>query len=289
MKNIKKFVALTLAMATILTLCSCEANKKEDEPPANIVNKNTEEAEESVVLYDEDGIKLTAVNLSNIDDNLYIDVENKTDKNLILQSFFVSADTCSFRNAFYANVDAHSTKRETMTFDSYLQDLYGINLNEIKFQLNISEYINDSCEFLYRTPVITVKRDDVEYKEHNEYSGEAIYNENGVKLIYTGIKNTGPWEDFIVFYVENNTEEHMFVLNTKTTVNGKELFARYTPINIINAGDCGVYILGFDKSKLEEMGINDISEITEIQVKFLFSRTGLDAFAETDVLTINVN
>lgn len=174
------------------------------------------------VLFDQDGIRITATGLST--DSLFgpelnLLVENDSAQNIVVQPNYCMVNGYMMDGLLSADVAAGKKANDTLDFLSNALARCGIKtITDIELDLVVSD--GDSWQTLYETgPVILQTSAAGLYTQTYDDSGEEIYNQNGIRVVAKSV-NDDLFGMGIKFYLENNTDKAVIVNADNVSVNG---------------------------------------------------------------------
>ena len=174
------------------------------------------------VLFDQDGIRITATGLST--DSLFgpelnLLVENDSAQNIVVQPNYCMVNGYMMTDLLSADVAAGKKANDTLDFLSNALARCGIEtITDIELDLVVSD--GDSWQTLYETgPVILQTSAAGQYTQTYDDSGEEIYNQNGIRVVAKSV-NDDLFGMGIKFYLENNTDKTVIINADNVSVNG---------------------------------------------------------------------
>lgn len=247
---------------------------------------NEEVTLSETVLYEADGIKVTAKGL---EDSLFgtdvkILIENDSSNNILITSDSVSANGYMMPTAaLYAEVAAGKKSNEALTLMSSELDQCGITtLSELQFYLQIQD--PETWETIKTTDLLTLTTSAADYVQPVDDSGDVVYNENGIKVVCKGLKQDIIWDGTVVFYMENNSNKEVSIYAENVSVNGfmedVGLWSDLRP---------GTKIIdGMSMIDLSDLEITNIDEIKNIEFNLrIVDANTWDEIVTTDAITLN--
>jgi len=304
----KKLIVTTLICGLVLTGCG-SGNTKSSTAPTDIsieqntatsVEKNTEKPTDELikettsevdiaeqVLYDQDGIKITAKGLSQdgfMGPSVKLLLENDSDKNITVQTRNSSVN--GYMMDLQMSADVAVGKKANNEMDIYKTALKQAGVDviaELEFSFHIFETaswetITDSEQIILKTNIADG------YVQTYDDSGDILYNNDGIKIISKGLSVD---ESFmgpeLMLYIENSSSKNVTIQARDTSVNG---FMTDPTISCeVASGKKAVHGMSFFKSTLEE---NGITEIEEIETSFhIFESAGWDTIVDSEPITIS--
>lgn len=307
----KKRILCAILFFVTLSLGGCSSS--ENNPPSNSIAENGKETEvseidskaqentendvktkdaeiviEEQVVYEKDGIKITAKELdpngSFMGAELKFLIENETDKNITVQARNVSVNGYMVDSNMSSEVASKKKNNDSLTFLSTSLEECGItNISEMEFSFNI--FNSDDWMDSFDTDMIIIKTSSADgYVQNYDDSGEVLYENNGVKIVSKGISQDdsflGP---SVILYIENNMDEGITVQARDTSINGFMVDPTLSPE--INPGKKAIAKMTFLSSYIEE---NQIDEIETVETSFnIFYTEGWDTIVNTDPISMS--
>lgn len=229
----RKLVGLTAAILICVNLAAC-GNQPQNpantdalpsaQPTATPTANPSEEASiESSLIYDANGIKVTAKSLSSgglFGPELNVLIENNTDKNLTIQTQNVSVNDFMVSTIFSAEVPAGKKANDAITFEKGDIEAAGIvKIASIEFFLNIFE-TDTWDDFAYSEKIAIPTSLADSYTQPIDRSGKTVFDEGGVTVISKGINYEGFLGPELILFIENNLDKNITVQAGSVSVNG---------------------------------------------------------------------
>lgn len=242
---------------------------------------------EETELYNQDGVRITATGLDTkglMGPELGLQIENDTEKNLVIQSAWTTVNGYMMSDLLSADVAAGKKANETMYFPSSSLERCGIDtIAEIGTELKIID--GDTYQTLITTGPLTLQTSAAgSYTQTYDDSGEEIYNANGIRVVVQD-QSEDLFGQAINFYVENTSDRNIVVESEDVSVNG------YMITNLFYAdvipGAHAVEELTLLGSELEESNITDI-ETVELALKIVDADT-FQTIEKTAPITLQGN
>ena len=254
---------------------------------------NVDATLEETVMVDEGGVKITATGLTYTDYSVDLDltIENNSGKTLS----FVSGSlgySCNSINGYmvndgYLNCDVSDGKKanDSISFNYDTLMLYGIDEiadMEIGFSMTDEEYNtiysgprqlktsaydthNYSADHYQETITSRAAMSTYGY-EMACFSNDALYDENGVKLLSSGIMKNGDGETVLLLELENTTDSMVYLSASDIGINGLVVNSSIWSNDAVNSGKrCIVEVLlssVFDPAYWSVYGITDIGSVS---------------------------
>lgn len=338
----KKVIALLLASVILLTMTACGGSGESTAPSENgSVMQNTAAPSQGAdnipetspaqstegigifnsgasitetVMYEENGVKITATGLdySDYSVELKLTIENNSVKDLSIISGSAGYSCNSINGCMidggYLNCGVAAGKKANdsieFSYDSLM--LYGINEiadMEIGFDISDAEY-----NHTYSGPkqITTTAYDGYDYSKNHyqdtitsaaamntygyemvHFSREPLYDVNGIKLLSSGMMTNRNGDPVLLLELENTTSNMVNLSTTDITINGLVVCSSTWSNDSINAGKrcvVGVNLSSvFDAEYWEVYGIDEIRSI-----KLSLIQRDEDGTALTDAAAIEV-
>lgn len=295
----KKVLPLLVIAALALSLTACGSSSPEnraDDLPSDVVSfaapsDSPEKGEgaqiEASVLWDEAGVKITAESLdtdSLFGPELKLLFENDSGRDLTFQCYNASVNGYMVETLMSVDVANGKKANDSLTFLSVDLDRCGIEaIADMEFSL--LAFDAESWDAYLDTPPIRLKTSLADtYSYTYDDSGEVVYNENGIKVVFKGLVDEsdtiiGPG---IKVYLENNSSQDISIQAWDVSVNGHMAYALFSPD--VPVGKRAVSNIAFFASDLEKNGITDI-ETVELSFH-IFDLGTFETILDTDAITL---
>lgn len=306
----KKTIALLLSAILVLSMfgCGTPADDTNDKLPVTAPTDNIpvetaatpevttipttatpDAAIEPQVIYEKDGIRITANSLDTDDffgPAIKVLIENDSSQNITVQAWNSSINGLMVDNMFSCDVAAGKKANDTITFMASELEMANITvIQSICFSLSVFD--SDSWEDIDQTDIITITTSaDPSYIQTFDDSGFVAYEGEGIRIIVQKLNSSDSfWGSDLYIYAENNTASNITIQATDVSVNGFMVDPVFSCD--ITAGNKAYDTITFFESDLEDNGITDI---TEMDIKFyIFDSESWMDIHETDVVTITFN
>ena len=244
------------------------------------------------VLVDEDGVKITATGLTYTahSADLALTIENNSGKNLS----FVSGSlgySCNSINGYmvndgYLNCDVANGKKvnDTISFSYDALMLYGINEiadMEIGFSMTDDDYnstysgprqmktsVFDTHDYTtdhYQKAITSGAAMSAYGYEVAHFSQDALYDQNGVKLLSSGLIRNQDGETALLLELENTTDSIVYVSTSDIAINGLVVNSSTWSSDAINPGKHRIVevVLSsvFDDAYWDAYGLTDVGSV----------------------------
>lgn len=219
---------------------------------------------EEAVVYDVDGIKITAkeyVTDSIWGDGIKFLIENDTTKNIMVGCNALIVNNYMISDLFATEVAAGKKTNETMTLSSSQLKAAGIDvIGQVEVYFHI--YDSDSYDTIANTDCVLIKTslfDQMDTKADD--SGEVLYEKDGIKIIGKYVNDSDFWGAAILLYVENNSDRNVVIHAENVSINGFTFDAAIFS-STVYAGKKAYDDITLLSSELEENGIKSVEEVS---------------------------
>ena len=219
---------------------------------------------EEAVVYDVDGIKITAkeyVTDSIWGDGIKFLIENDTTKNIMVGCNALIVNNYMISDLFATEVAAGKKTNETMTLSSSQLKAAGIDvIGQVEVYFHI--YDSDSYDTIANTDCVLIKTslfDQMDTKADD--SGEVLYEKDGIKIIGKYVNDSDFWGAAILLYVENNSDRNVVIHAENVSINGFTFDAAIFS-STVYAGKKAYDDITLLSSELEDNGIKSVEEVS---------------------------
>lgn len=291
-KEMKKLLSLLLVFCLIVPLAACgssagngssdgsspqstsssasvssdtKTDSSDDGDTLGTFNQSAALAE--TVMFDEDGVKITAtgLNYTSYSVDLELTIENNSDRDLSFVTGSIGY-SCNSVNGYmisdgYLNCDVSAGKKanDSISFSYDALMLYGINeIADMEIGFDVSD---DDGNDTYTGPcqVTTSAFDAHDYSkdcyqetiasraamntynyEITHFSQDTLYDVNGVKLLSSGIMQNSSGEITLLLELENTTSDIVYVSTSDIALNGLIVSSSTWSSDAINPGKRGI-------------------------------------------------
>ena len=274
MKQRLTALLLTLCLALSLSGCSSSVRKSiSDDSGGNAAQnqtaaETTEAAkpsvtiEENTVLVDQDGLVVTAKDLT--DDpimgwGIEVLLENSTDKNLTVQCGSLIVNNYMITDLFSADVAAGKKSNDTIWLSSTGLAAAGIDtISDIA--LTFLALDSDSFATLFETNEIELKTSAYGTVEQPAMDdGKELINENGVRIVGKYVDENSFWGAGVLLYIENSSGKNIVVQCDNMSINGFMVTPYFS--STVNDGRMALDTITILSSDLENNGITSVDDI----------------------------
>lgn len=216
------------------------------------------------ILYNENGILVIAEwqDGDTCTGSIPVYVRNDSDQDIAVTVDLLSVNGYMMNYSFlYCQADAGEEAKDTLWIDDAdLQETGIENIATITFCLDI--YDTETYEDVAVSDPITLHTDMEENSVQASYEGGTVlYEENGIKFVYTGYSGDMSTNGVLQFYMENNTDRCLQIYFGDVSVNGE-------PVELymwreLSPGTRAVAYI--DLYPLEEIGIQSIEDVNTLE------------------------
>lgn len=268
-------LSIVLVAAVLSSLTGCGDDKPDTTPVGNITTNNSSTQQttqkivatiEETVMWDNDDIKVTALNLTS--DKYYhilnLKIENKTNKDLYVMASRTAVNSFVVEPSMGVNVPAKSTADGQ--FKIYLKDVdAGVIADiETRFSYSSSDYTMNRRTERVKLETSAAASHDYSYDE----SGTVLYNANGIKIICQGFNDEG--NPIIYLSSTGELSEGCCVEEYKVYINDREAYCDFYGWVFTNTRN--IVELELNDKDLDG---NEIGEVESIKVSFKISKENL--------------
>lgn len=248
-------------------------------------NKDINEEIEQKIIFDADGLRVTVLGLSDssLGTELKLLVENDTDKDYTVQARDVSINDMMLHPIMSIDVAAGKNANDSMDIPEWELEKEKINsIENIEFRLHIIE--SENFENAIESDLINLEFDNKK-SEQSIPEGDMIVDQNGVRIISTGVVTESAGEVKIEVYLENNSDLPVTVQVRDVSVNSFMIHPIFSCD--LMPGKRVYDSIDFFQSDLDE---NEIDKIDTLELSFAISETDkYDSILETDSITIKLD
>lgn len=257
------------------------------EETADIAETSTEVSIEESVIFDQDGIKITAKSLDMtgfFGPEIKLLIENGSEKSVTVQSRNTSVNGYMIEPMLSADVAAGKKANDTLTLTQSDLDAAGITtIADIELSFHIFD--SESWDTIIDSDPIRIETSAADGFEYlYDDSGDLVYNENGVEIVVKGLSEDGSWlGPSIVVYIKNTGDKNVTVQARDVSINDFMVEAVFS-CDILS-GKHAVDMISFMSSDLEA---NDINSIESVELSFhVYDMDTWDTIVDTSPVTIN--
>lgn len=249
-------------------------------------NVTTEITIEEQVLYDENGIKITATGLEDswLGTELQVLIENNSSQSITIQARNANVNGYMVPTVMSADVAAGKKANDSLTFETSGLKECGIdNIATMEFLFHIFD--SESWDEIVDTDVITVETSIAEsYTQTYDDSGEVLVDTDGIKIVGKGLSDEDSfWGPGVILYIENNSDQNVTIQVRDVSVNGFMVDSSMS--EDVVAGKKAMSAVQFFSTDLEE---NSIDDITDVELYFhIFNLESWDTIFDSDVISIS--
>ncbi len=270
----KHLFSLLYCLALVLGLGGCggsgpEATTLSTAPSSGPVS-TTAPAElppvtlEETVIYDQDGVQVTATSLEEgfLGPEIRVTIANDTEQNLTVSSRLLSVNSYMMDTAgLYAEVAAGKKSNDAIALYQSDLDRAGIDaIGEVAFYLSFSD--TDTYEEAGKSQLLTISTSAAQnIPPEEDLTGQELYRTDGIRVNSLGLKEDLFWDGTLVLLLENQSQEPVTIYAENVSVNG------YMADNAmwcdLRPGTRAVD--GMTLLDLENTGVTELSQVEELE------------------------
>ena len=300
----KKAIAWAAAAALALSLTACSSASSSAAPKDNASQPQASSAAapassstapqpaspaeatiEEQVLYEKDGLKITAKSLETgglFGPELKVLVENDGDQNVTVQARRVSVNGYMAESSFSCDVAAGKKVNDKISFmDSTLEACNIETITDIELSFHV--FTTEGWDTLDDSDLVQLQTSAAgSYQQAYDDAGTVLVDQDGVKIVYRGLENDGLMGPQILLYLENNTDQSVTVQQRNMSLNGFMIDGIFSCE--LEAGKKAVDHISVFDSDLEE---NGITELENGELSFhIFATEGWNTIFDTEDIAI---
>ena len=247
---------------------------------------------DSIVMFDQDGIKVTSGALEYDtwgDPNLNITIQNNTSDKVTVTGSAICVNGYVVEGWLYEQINPGNVVNSSISFMQEERDNIGIRkIGTIDVLLMV--YDADTYDDVTGGNCATVKTDLYDEMDVPDNSdGVEIVNRDGIRII---LKPTVITDDYgnagVGVYIENNSDAAAYIYEQSTSLNGAAIEA-YGSWTIPAGMKCSDWVIVYEED-LEASGIQDPTAITNGTISFRCVDNGTyDTIFETDDISFSLN
>lgn len=215
-------------------------------------------------IYSQDGLTVTVTGLEDglMGTEVQLMLENESDQPIGVQAGLVSVNDYMVDSMMSVELAPGKKANDALTILTDSFEEKGIEtIAEVEFRLHLFdpatwETVSDS------ELISLVTEGNEEYEQKFDASGEALYENGGIKIVAKGIADSLMGQS-LVLYMENTSENDVVVQSDSTSVNGFMLDAILSVE--LPQGKHAIGTMEFLQSELDE---NQIEQIEQIETVF---------------------
>ncbi len=242
---------------------------------------------EEQVLVDQNGIKITAVEL--VDDGIWgtglkLLIENNTDQDVGISCDALIVNNYMIANLFSATVASGMKSNETV--DLYSTELEASGIENIgQIELKMHSFDGETYETIEEYDLAVIQTSEYESMDVQALDdGTELVNQDGVRIVGKYVDEDSFWGAGVLLYLENNSGRNVTVSCEDMSVNGYMI----TPVfaETVYDGKMSISDITIFESDLEE---NGITAIEDIELKFhVYDSDDYSTVFDTDAIAFSV-
>ena len=250
-------------------------------------NNSSGESIQESVLYEANGIKITAKKYDSDDlwgEGIKLLIENDSDKDITVSTNAVIVNDYMIDEWFSESVASGKKSNATLYVDAEDLGTFGISdIGKVEIYFNI--YDSDTWDDIDNPDCITIKTNLFDSMDTTaDFPGTVFYDKNGIKILGYYSEQSDYWGDIINIYCENNSGRKINMSTEDFSVNGFMIDSYF--IETVYDGKKVLSEISVSSSELEE---NDITEIENISFKLkIYDSDEYELIDETDEIKLNI-
>ena len=270
-----------------------QATESESKSDSDSNSENETKAEEAKseeitideqVLFDQDGIKITAIGYE-IDriwgDGIKLLLENESDKTVTVGCDALIVNNFMISDLFVSEIAAGKKANETMHLSSSELKAAGIeSVGQVEVYFRI--YASDDWSDIIKPDVVTIKTSAYDHMDTTaDDSGFELYNSDGIRIVGKTVDENSFWGTAILLYIENNSGKNVGINVDDMSINGFMMTPYFS--TTVYDGKKAFDDITIMSSELEN---NNIEAIEEVELKFhIFNVDTFDTIKDTEPIT----
>lgn len=240
---------------------------------------------EEQVLYEKDGLKITAKSLELgglMGPKLKVLVENDGAQNVTIQVRRVSVNGYMTDSSFSCDVAAGKKVNDEVSFMNSSLEACGIEtITDIELSFHI--FTTEGWDTLDDSDLIQLQTSAAgSHQQAYDDAGTVLVDQDGIKIVYRGLETGGLMGPSMLLYLENNTDQSVTVQQRNMSLNGFMIDGIFSCE--VEAGKKAVDDISIFDSDLEE---NGITELENGELSFhIFATDGWNTIFDTDMIAV---
>lgn len=280
------FWAIIVVLVIFFVLPSSDSKKEinSTETNENGSTAATETTIEEQVLFDHDGVKITAkeyVTDSIWGEGIKLLIENDGEKTVGVSCDDLIVNDYMMSNMFSASVAPGKKVNETLDLFSTELEAAGItNVGQVEIQFHL--YDEETFETTYTAELVTIKTSNYENMDTTpDDAGQELYNEDGIRIVGKYVDEDSFWGSAVLLYMENNSGRDVIISSEDLSVNGYMITSLLS--SHVNDGKKCIDEITLFSESLEE---NNIESIDEIELRFeILDPDTYETITSTEMIT----
>ena len=241
---------------------------------------------EEQVLYEENGVKITATGLEDgfMGTELKLLIENNSSKNITVQARSASVNDFMVDTVMSSDVTAGKKANDSLTFVTTGLKESGIEaIAKMEFSFHIMDAEN--WDEIADSDMITVNTSIAsDYVQKVDDSGEVLFDQENMKIVGKGLSEKDSfWGPGLILYIENSSDKNITVQVRDVSVNGFMVSSSMS--EEVAEQKKAMSAVQFFDTDLEE---NSITDIKDIELSFhVFDTKTWDTIYDSDVIKLS--
>lgn len=309
--QMKKSIIPVLLLSTMLTACSSSTsaepkevssisvdaesesettqdNEESTAPEETIIPDNEIGSIEEQVLLDQDGLKVTAMEM--ITDSLWGEgikllIENNTEKNIGLGCNALIVNDYMISDLFSSTIAAGKKSNENLYFSSSVLEAAGItNIGQIEIYFHVFD--GDSYETITDYDCVTIKTSNFDAMDTTMADeGEELLNQNGIRIVGKYVDENSFWGTAVLLYIENTSGKNVGISCDDMSINGFMVSPLFS--STVYDGKKAIDDITIMSSDLEDNGIDTIEDI---ELKFhVYDSDSYSTIFDSEPISFSLN
>lgn len=305
----KKSIIPVLLLSAMLTACSSSTsadpkevssisvnaesettqyNEESTAPEETIIHENEIGSIEEQVLLDQDGLKVTAMEM--ITDSLWGEgikllIENNTEKNIGLGCNALIVNDYMISDLFSSTIAAGKKSNENLYFSSSALEAAGItNIGQIEIYFHVFD--GDSYETIKDYDCVTIKTSNFDAMDTTVADeGEELLNQNGIRIVGKYVDENSFWGTAVLLYIENTSGKNVGISCDDMSINGFMVSPLFS--STVYDGKKAIDDITIMSSDLEDNGIDTIEDI---ELKFhVYDSDSYSTIFDSEPISFSIN
>lgn len=243
-------------------------------------------AVEETVLWDQEGVKITAKGLEEglFGVELKLAIENNTDENYTVQCRNASINGYMMEASMSTEVAAGKKASSKVTFMKDSLQACGIE-TIADIELSFHVFLTDGWDTVFDTPQVALTTSAFEdYVYAFDDEGETLFEGEGITIVLKGLdKEASFMGPGVVLYIQNDSDRNITVQVRNESVN--DCMVSGSMSCDVVAGKRAIDDVTFYTKHLEE---NDIEAIEKVELSFhIFDTASWDTVVDTDLVMMS--
>lgn len=250
--------------------------------------EKTELTIEEQVLFEQDGVKVTAKGIDEDDfwgPAVNLLIENDSDKDVGVGCDALIVNGYMITDLFSSQVAAGKKANENMNMMASELEAAGIeNIGKIEVYFHL--FNPSSYETLYKADVVTIETNKVKEMDVDttcEDDGFELYNQDGILIKGKYVDENSFWGTAVLLYIENSTDKNIGINCDNMSINGFMVQPYFS--STIYAGKKAIDDITIMATDLES---NAITSVDDLEVNFhIYNADSYDTICDTGAISFS--